>query len=164
MVGCGPSKAEIEAQRRADSMRIADSLRIVDSIRIADSIRVADSIRAADSIAHEKTVIQFITNMYNQSKYNDYNFLRKHCTPKILKYLRENYDYDCDDGDCFAGWMFRSDAQDGNSQYGIISVKSLGDDWYSYSFNDGGTKGTHRIKVIDKDGKLMIDGLKRFTK
>jgi hypothetical protein len=162
MIGCGPSKAEIEAQRRADSIRIADRLRIVDSIRTADSLRRADSIRIADSTAHAKKVIQFISDMYNQHKFEDYSFLHKHCTPKMIKYLEENYDYDCETGDCLAVWMFRSDAQDGNSENGIISVTPKGDDWYHYKFNDGGTKGAHDIKVIDQNGKLMIDGLKRF--
>jgi hypothetical protein len=80
----------------------------------------------------------------------------------MLKYLRDNYDYDCEDGDCLAVWMFRSDAQDGNSEHGIISVTPKGDDWYQYKFNDGGTKGAHDIKIIDQNGKMMIDGLKRF--
>ena len=162
MAGCGPSKAEIDAQKRADSLRVVDSIRIVDSIRVADSLRIVDSIRVADSIAHTNQVITFITDMYNKARYEDYSFLHKHCTAKMLKYLRDNYEYDCEDGDCLAGWMFRSDAQDGNSQYGIISVTPIGDDWYHYKFNDGGTKAEHDIKVINQNDKLMIDGLKRF--
>ena len=163
MIGCSPSKVENEAQRRADSARLADSLHIVDSIRMADSIRVADSSRVADSTARADRIIQFITDMYDNGKYSDYDFLRKHCTAKMLQYLRDNYDYDCESGDCFAVWMFRSDAQDGPSEpNGIVSVMPKGDDWYLYTFYDMGVKGAHLIKIIDKDGLLMIDGLKRF--
>ena len=161
MISCGPSKAEIEAQKRADSIRIADSLRVVDSIRVADSLRVADSIRIADSTAHANKVIQFITDMYNQHKFEDYSFLHKHCTPKMIKYLKENYDYDCETGDCLAVWVFRTDNQDSlNSKHGVISVTQKGDDWYHYTFYDMGFKGAHDIKVIEQNGKLMIDGLK----
>lgn len=163
MIGCGPSKAEIEAQRRADSVRVADSLHIVDSVRRADSIRVADSIKVADSTERVNKVIRFITDMYDNEKYSDYNFLRKHCTAKMLQYLRDNYDYDCESGDCYAVWMFRSDEQDGPAKpNGIVSVLPKGDDWYLYTFYDMGFKGAHLIKVIDKEGLLMIDGLKRF--
>ena len=163
MTGCGPSKAETEAQRLADSARVADSLHMVDSIRMADSIRVADSIQVADSTALVKKVIGFITDMYDNEKYTDYNFLRKHCTDKMLQYLHDNYEYDCESGDCFAVWMFRSDEQDGaNDSYGVLSVEPKGDDWYLYTFNDMGFKGAHLIKVIDQDGQLMIDALKRF--
>ncbi len=163
LTGCGPSKAELEAQRLADSTRLADSLHIADSIRLADSIRVADSTRAADSTARVKKAIQFITDMYDNGKYTDYDFLRKHCTDKMLQYLHDNYDYDCESGDCFAVWMFRSDEQDGPDEpNGIVSVEPKGDDWYLYTFYDMGFKGAHLIKIIDQDGQLMIDELKRF--
>ena len=165
VMGCGPSQAEIAEQRRTDSLRVVDSLRVLDSLRIADSLRVADSIRMADSIANaqkEQEAIAFITDMYNNHKYEDYSFLRKHCTAKMLKFLRDNYDYDCEDGNCLAIWMFRSDNQDGiNEKYGVISVIPQGDDWYQYTFYDMGYKAARTIKVINDNGKMMIDGLKK---
>ena len=169
MMGCGPSQSEIAEQQRADSLRMVDSLRVLDSLRVvdslrtADSIRLADSIRIADSIANaqkEQEAIAFINDMYNNRKYEDYAFLRKNCTAKMLKYLRDNYDYDCEDGNCFAVWLFRSDNQDGiNEKYGVISVTPQGDDWYQYTFYDMGYKASRTIKVINDNGKMMIDGL-----
>lgn len=157
VTGCGPSKAEVEAQRRADSIRIADSIRVLDSIRIADSTRVADS------IAHDQKIIQFITNMYNHEKYNDDGFLHEHCTSKMIKVLRDNYDYECDEGDCLAGWIFRSDSDDAYdmNKYGIISVTPIGNNWYQYVFYDRPHKASRSIKVIDVNGKIMIDGWKK---
>lgn len=171
MMGCGPSQAENAEQQRADSLRAIDSLRALDSLRIADSlkvadsIRIADSIRVADSIANaqkEQEAIAFITDMYNNHKYEDYGYLRKNCTAKMLKFLRDNYDYDCEDGNCLAVWMFRSDNQDGvNEKYGVITVIPQGDDWYQYTFYDMGYKAARTIKVINDNGKMMIDGLKK---
>lgn len=65
MMGCGPSKAEIEAQRRADSARLVDSVRSAERQRIADSIHIADSIRATDSIAQANLMNQ-IESTYNK--------------------------------------------------------------------------------------------------
>ena len=165
MMGCRPSQTKTAEQQRADSLRVVDSLRVLDSLRVADSIRMADSTRVADSIANaqkEQKAIAFITDMYNNIKYEDYSFLKKHCTAKMLKFLRDNYDYECVTGDCLAVWMFRSDNQDGiNEKHGIISVTPQGDDWYLYSFYDMGYKGSHTIKVINDNGKMMIDGLKK---
>ena len=165
MMGCGPSQTENAEQQQADSLRVVDSLRVLDSLRIADSLRVADSIRMADSVADaqkEQEAIAFITDMYNNIKYEDYDFLRKNCTAKMLKFLRDNYDYDCEDGNCLAVWMFRSDNQDGiNEKHGIISVIPQGDDWYRYTFYDMGYKAARTIKIINDNGKMMIDGLKK---
>ena len=161
MMGCGPTQTDNAEQQRADSLRAVDSLRALDSLRIADSLKVADSIRladstrVADSIANakkEQEAIAFITDMYNNHKYEDYGFLKKNC----------NYDYDCEDGNCLAVWMFRSDNQDGvNEKYGVISVIPQGDDWYQYTFYDMGYKAARTIKVTNDNGKMMIDGLKK---
>jgi len=48
MMGCGPSKAEIEAQRRADSARIVDSMRALESQRVNDSLALEARLRAAE--------------------------------------------------------------------------------------------------------------------
>ena len=174
LLSCGPFKADpafIEQQRSdsiriADSLHIADSIHLADSIRLVDSLRLADSIRIADSIAdikkkHDADAIQFIIDMYNEGKFYEESFLKEHCTPKMLKYLRDAYDYDCYDGDCLATWEFRSGMQDGpNDTNCIVSVTSIGDDWYRYIFYDMGNKASNIINIIDINGKLMIDGVK----
>lgn len=66
IVGCGPSKAELEAQRRADSARIVDSVRAAERQRIADSLRIADSIQTADSIA-QVNLLKQIESTYNKN-------------------------------------------------------------------------------------------------
>ena len=61
----------------------------------------------------EKEIISFIKEMYNGELYNDYDFLKKHCTKSLLKHLAAEYDYD--DGG-YATWLFRSGLQDGPSE------------------------------------------------
>lgn len=106
----------------------------------------------------DQAIITFITEMYNNKSFEDDAFLEKHCTSEMLKRLQDEYEFE---GGGYATWIFRSDAQDGpNERHEIISVNPEGDGWFHYEFYDMGNKGEHSIKIIEKDGELMIDGLK----
>lgn len=35
----------------------------------------------------------------------EYDYLKQHITPKLLKYLADSYDFDCE-GECLATWLF----------------------------------------------------------
>ena len=126
-----------------------------------DSIARADSMAVADSIAKDNAIIEFITDMYNNGKYNDDEFLETHCSSKMLNILTEAFEYDCEGGDCYAGWIFRSMNQDGpNERTEIISVKPLGEHWYKYDFYDMGNRADNTIKVIKENGKFIIDDIR----
>jgi len=123
----------------------------------------ADSIALADSIAQCNAIIEFITDMYNNRKYEDYDFIKKHCSSEMLNFLKEEFDYECEDGDCYAVWLFRSSAQDGpNDRNEIISVKPIGDYWYKYDFYDMGLRASNVIKVIKKKGKIIIEDVQHL--
>ena len=110
----------------------------------------------------EKEIISFIKEMYNGELYNDYDFLKKHCTKSLLKHLAAEYDYD-DRG--YACWLFRSGLQDGPSErHGIISIKPLGNSWYKYSYYDMGTKTENKIKVIIDGTTIKFDKVEQLTK
>lgn len=113
------------------------------------------------NVENDKKVEAFITTMMNESQYEDYAFLKKHCTPKMLEFLAECYDYDCESGDCLAGWMFRTEAQDNSEECrnGVEEVKSVGNGWYEYTFYDGGFKGITRLKIVFKGDLIMVDEL-----
>lgn len=132
----------------------------------ADSTAVVDTIIEEDvveELSEEEMITQFITEMYNQSKYNDYNFLYKHCTKKLIQKLKFDYEYD---GDGLAVWDFRTISQDYKSEseknYGVVDVVYDGNGWYTYSFYDGGWKGKNRIKASLIDGIVMMDGLEKI--
>lgn len=110
---------------------------------------------------NDKKVEAFITKMMDENQYDDYDFLKKHCTPKMLKFLADNFEYDCEDGDCLAGWMFRTETQDNSEECrnGVEKVENVGNGWYEYTFYDGGFKGITRLKIIIKGDLIMVDEL-----
>lgn len=151
---CGPSKAELAEKARQDSIRVADSIKQAEEKAAQEAAEKAK----ADSIARDNKVIDFITDMYNSHKYENLQWIKTHCTQKVISKLRRDYDYD-DDG--LATWDFRSDAQDGpTNAHSITEVKPLGDGWYQYDFIDMGVKGSHKLLIIEDNGSFMIDGLK----
>ena len=111
------------------------------------------------STTRSDEIKSFITQMYNNKLYEDYDFLRKHCASGLLKKLQDAYPYDTD-GIAYATWLFRSGKQD--SKLGaddkaiILEVKADGD-WFVYTALDMGWKFTNRIKVTNKGGEIVIE-------
>ena len=66
------------------------------------------------STTRSDEIKSFITQMYNNKLYEDYDFLRKHCSAELLKKLQDAYPYDTD-GIAYATWLFRSGQQDSKS-------------------------------------------------
>lgn len=105
--------------------------------------------------------ISFITKMYNSRQFESNSFIANKCTKRMKKKLRAANEYD--DGG-YATWLFRSDAEDGPSNVSkIISVIPLGDGWFKYTFYDMGVKGANKIKLIEYNGKIMVDNLKKAS-
>ena len=53
-------------------------------------------------------VMTFVEDFYNEWDKRDlldYNFVKQHITPNLLKYLANAYDYECE-GECLATWKF----------------------------------------------------------
>ena len=101
----------------------------------------------------------FITQMYDNKLYEDYDFLQKHCSAELLKKLQDAYPYDTD-GIAYATWLFRSGKQD--SKLGaddktiMLEVKADGD-WFVYTALDMGWKFTNKIKITNKGGEIIIE-------
>ncbi len=77
-------------------------------------------------------------------------------TANALKKLQEDYDFDCEDGPCYAYYALRTEMQDSNPESDgasrIYSVEPVGDGWYTVSYSDMGWPGKTRIKIVD--GKI----------
>ena len=110
----------------------------------------------------EDTIKSFLTKMYNDKLYEDQDFLQKHCSPELLKKLQDAYTYDSD-GPAYATWLFRSRHQDSNpwtKDYKTMMLDVTADgDWYVYTALDMGWDVINRIKVISKDGKIIIEDM-----
>ena len=101
----------------------------------------------------------FITQMYNNKLYEDYDFLQKHCSAELLKKLQDAYPYDTD-GIAYATWLFRSGQQDSKPRTDdktiMLEVKADGD-WFIYTALDMGWEFTNRIKITNKGGEIIIE-------
>ena len=109
-----------------------------------------------DSLAKE-----FITKMYNDKLYEDYDFLESHCSKELLKKLKDAYPYDSDDV-VYATWLFKSGYQDSkpdsDDKTMILDVTADGDR-YTYKALDMGWEFTNRIKLTSKDAKIIIEDM-----
>ena len=111
----------------------------------------------------ERAAISLITSMYNTKGFDNTAYLKRHCTKKLLKVLKATYDDEYDPlPNAYAGWLFRSGAQDGPSNaHKVLRVVSLGNNWYQYTFLDMGIKCTNKVKVIKVGSKLLFDEIKQ---
>ena len=104
----------------------------------------------------------FITNMYTEELYEDYDFLQKHCSSELLKKLQDAYPYDAN-GVAYATWLFRSGKQDSKPDSKGVSyvryVKTDKDDWYILNAVDIGWEFTKRLKVSNENGKNVISDI-----
>ena len=107
----------------------------------------------------EDTIKSFLTKMYNDKLYEDYDFLQKHCSDELLKKLEDAYPYDSDEP-AYATWLFRSGQQDSkpdsNGNTMILDVTADGD-WYTYTALDMGWEFSKRIKLVLRDEKIIIE-------
>ena len=118
----------------------------------------------AQNYPSDPNAVAFIKNMYNQDKYEDYSFLKSHCTKKMLKKLEDSFEYECD-GTCYATWLFRSGAQDEKYNWGqnveseskILSIVAKDDHWYAYTALDMGWKFTNWVYLIKSGNTFLID-------
>lgn len=80
-----------------------------------------------------------------------------YCTPRLVKVLADAYDYD---GEGYAVWMFRSDAQDGPSDVSLVeSVQRVEPGKYEVKYIDMGIEGSLYINVVTEDGVVLFDAI-----
>ena len=76
-----------------------------DSTKVADSAVVTDGASAEqDKVAVRAFVEQFYEE-WDKSDLLDYDFVKQHITPNLLKFLADEYSFDCE-GECLATWKF----------------------------------------------------------
>ena len=124
------------------------------------NVSAQDRLRPTHTSTTKRDEIKsYITQMYNNKLYEDYDFLRKHCSSGLLKKLQDAYTYDTD-GIAYATWLFRSSQQDSKpgteGKTVMLEVKADGD-WFIYTALDMGWEFTNRIKITNKGGKIIIE-------
>lgn len=120
-----------------------------------------------DAEKNDSLIRDFITNMYENELYYNYDFLEAHCTAKMLKCLKD--EFECEyGGDGYAGYLFRTGAQDDKPgaedvKDKVLKITKDSEGWYHYTFTDGGWRGENKIKVRVENGKVMVDEVERVN-
>lgn len=113
------------------------------------------------STTRSDEIKSFITQMYNNKRYEDYDFLRKHCSSGLLQKLQDAYTYDTD-SIAYATWLFRSSQQDSkpgaDDKTIMLEIKADGD-WFVYTALDMGWEFSNRIKIRSKGGEIVIEDI-----
>lgn len=128
-----------------------------------DSTQVGQNLTPAEE---DSVIIAFITKMYNEDLFYDDNFIDKHCSNHLKKKLWDDYyhaaHYDGEEVEGYATEEFTTVHQDTyglNPQNGIIEVKSVGENWYTYEYYSDGFKGKRYVRAFIKDGEVILDAL-----
>ena len=128
---------------------------IVLLIAVPCNVSAQDKDRSGD-------IRSFVTRMYEGKLYENYDFLQKHCSAELLKKLQDAYPYDAN-GVAYATWLFRSGQQDSKPESSckscMVEVKNDNGEWYIYRAIDMGWEFTKRIKVFNKNGKIVISDI-----
>ena len=131
----------------------------------SDTVENIKNSNKDDAERNDSLIRDFITNMYEKELYYNYDFLEAHCTKKMLKFLKDEYEYN---GDSYAGYLFRTSAQDykpgaEDVKNKVLSINKDSEGWYHYMFTDGGWRGENKIKVCVENGEVKVDELERVN-
>lgn len=112
----------------------------------------------------ERFLKEFYTN-YIFGHEDFYAKAKEICTPQMLTLLKREYEdmgYECEDGECYGLWIFRTSFQDGPSDVEEVQeVTNMGDGWYKVTYLDMGNNGETLVRLEDNGGKLMISDIKK---
>lgn len=125
-----------------------------------DGRQNAESITASDTVPKSTADNKVINDIYDKFVFSidadgDDN-PEDYFTTNALKKLQQDYDFDCENGPCYAYYGLRTGEQDSNPDSENVSqicnIESIGDGWYVVSYLDMGWSGMTRVKMVD--GKI----------
>ena len=110
-----------------------------------------------------ETAESFIRRMYDERLFEDYDFLKSHCSDAFLQVLSDSFVYESDD-EGYATWLFRSGVQDDKfilphaaNESRVLSVVSDGNSWYTYTALDMGWEFANKIHLVNSGDSYIID-------
>ena len=79
---------------------------------LGDSVSIGDSLNVVADDAAQKLEMEavqaFVEQFYNEwgmENLLDYDYPKQHITPRLLKFLADSYEFECE-GECLATWKF----------------------------------------------------------
>lgn len=120
---------------------------------------VENEVIETDSIINSQDYSNLIKTVYEKFVFaidadpEVYAHPERYFTANALKKLKDSYEFDCENGDCYAYYELRTQQQDskpgttGESE--ITDIEGIGDNWYIVKYSDMGWSGMTRIKIAD---------------
>ena len=137
----------------------------IDLDKVAEAQKTADNETSlkVNPAEEDAAAEQFIRKFYGTYVLADADFApvaKKYCTEKLLKKLKADYDFD--DGEGYAIWDFRSNAQDGVGKSQVKNVKRVRDGLvYEVEMLDMGHPHTALVTLVkSSDGFFLFDDVK----
>ena len=77
-----------------------------DSVSIGDSLNVvADDAAQKQNMEALQAFVEQFYNEWGMENLLDYDYPKQHITPRLLKFLADSYEFECE-GECLATWKF----------------------------------------------------------
>ena len=77
-----------------------------DSVSIGDSLNVvADDAAQKQNMEAVQAFVEQFYNEWGMENLLDYDYPKQHITPRLLKFLADSYEFECE-GECLATWKF----------------------------------------------------------
>jgi hypothetical protein len=149
------------SQRAERNIALADSL---EKVRQDSVLQVRQQEKAKqDSIYKvQQEEKEFLENFYKNLNYSEWEilsyYIRKNVTSNALQTLREEYNYDCDDGDCLALWLFSYEAGGDMDKLIERKIEAVSENTFlvtnTWGYSDGpATRCDYKVKLgIVKEG------------
>ena len=119
-------------------------------------IQPATPEEAKDFELQKKMIEEFYANFVFGDKPYKADILHKYCTDRLIKKLKDDYDYEYDGGG-YAIWEFRTGAQDGEGESCINDITEVAPNRLKVHFTDMGNESSHRITFINDGGEWRMD-------
>ncbi|WP_294628349.1 hypothetical protein [uncultured Bacteroides sp.] len=125
---------------------------------VEEQAQIKSDSEVSEYITHKQENIDLINKVYNKFVFaidsGENDMPEDYFTANALRKLQNNYEFDCEDGPCYAYYALRTKEQDSKpgseNKSQIISVEPMEADWWIVSYLDMGWRGMTRIKIIDR--------------
>lgn len=105
--------------------------------------------------------IKFLKNIYENYIFGNQSFSSiapNICSERILQRLKDEFYYDCENGDCYALWLFRTSYQDGTNDITVVNnIIARDNNWFDVYYSDMGFNGKTSFKLTKIDNEIKID-------
>ena len=137
-----------------------------DSVVVAQDTSVVIVESEQEAIKTTEECKAFLENFYKKLDKDllDYAFVKRNTTRKALKYLADNYEYDCENGDCLATWLFLYEGGGDTGPLKKRTIESIDENTYKvtsvYDNSDGDYKYTVQLGLVKDGDTYKIDTVK----